>query len=394
MRNSTLPEAMILGWSLGMIGITAAQLFNYPIELSPPGKGCIDFQWMHLAAQFALSGHLTEAYDYHLFSNAAQSFTNGCIIQAVDYPPTLFLYITPFGLFPYWIAKLVWSAITLAFFLFMLWRIVPGVRTIIAAFSLYPVFVNVSLGHNGFLTGGLFASMLLTIEDRPWLAGVFIGLLSYKPQFGILIPVALLASRNWRALASAAISAIAFAIVAAMAFGFASWIAFAHALADRATVVADAASGTIWLCSIFSLLRDVGVSPRLAFAAQAIIILITGTIVWRLWRRPFPLAVRAAGLCIGAVIASPHVYPYDLTILLVAAAFMVRNGLTDFEKKCLFALWAGALPLLLLRQFGGGVILISYTAMISLVLRRSAQLTVPVSDNLAPARIWEQRTVR
>ncbi len=387
MRSSPFPEALILGCSIGMIGITISQLFNYPVKLPVPGQPCVDFQWMYLAARFALSGHLTEAYDYHLLSTVARFFANGCIIEHVDYPPTLFLYITPFGLFSYWIAKVTWAAITLTFFLVALWRIVPGVRTVIAAFSLNPVFANVTLGHNGFLTAGLFACMLLAIENRPWLAGVFIGLLSYKPQFGILIPVALVASGNWRTLASAAISTIAFAVIAGMAFGFESWIAFAHALTDRATVLADASSGTTWLCSIFSLLRDIEVSPRLAFAAQAIIILIAGMIVWRLWSRPIPHALRAASLCVGAVIASPHVYPYDLTILLVAAAFIVRNGLTVFDKKSLFALWACAMPLFLIGQLGGGLILVIYTGMMALVLRRGARLTLPVSGNLTPASI-------
>jgi hypothetical protein len=387
MKRSTFPEVLMLGWSIGMIIITIAQIFNYPVKLPVPGQPCIDFQWMHLAARFALSGHLTEAYDYHSFSGVARFFTNGCIIEHVDYPPTLFLYITPFGLLPYWIAKLMWAAITLTFFLVVLWRIVPGVRTIITAFSLYPVFANVTLGHNGFLTAGLFACTLLAIENRPWLAGVFIGLLSYKPQFGILIPVALVASGNWRTLASTAISTMALAIIAGMAFGFESWIAFVHALTDRATILADSTSGTTWLCSIFSLLRDIGVSTRLALAAQAIIILIAAMIVWRLWSRPIPHALKAAGLCIGAVIASPHVYPYDLAILLVAAAFIVRNGLTDFEKKSLFALWACAMPLFLIRQLGGGVILIIYMGMIVLVLRRDARLTLPVSANLTPASI-------
>ncbi|HTV45690.1 MAG TPA: glycosyltransferase family 87 protein [Stellaceae bacterium] len=379
---------LIAGWSIGMIVITTSQLiFNYPLKLPVPGQPCIDFQWMYLASQFSLSGHLTQAYNHQIFSNFSGHFTNGCVMAHVDYPPTLFLYAAPFGLFSYWIGKLMWVAITLSFFLFMLWKIIPGVRTIIAAFSLDPVFANVTLGHNGFLTAGLFACLLLTVENRQWLAGIFIGLLSYKPQFGILIPVALVASGNWRALASAAISATAFAVIAGMAFGFDSWIAFAHALTDRAAVLADATSGTTWLCSIFSLLRDVGISARLAFAAQAIAILSAATVVWRLWSRPFPHALKAAGLCVGAVIASPHAYPYDLTILLVAAAFFIRDGLTDVEKKFLFALWACGVPMFLIGQVGGWVILVIYMGMMALVLCRGVRLTLPVFGNLTPTKI-------
>jgi len=40
------------------------------------------------------------------------------------------------------------------------------------------------------------------MEGRPWVSGIFLGLLTYKPQLGVLFPLALLASRSWRALGS------------------------------------------------------------------------------------------------------------------------------------------------------------------------------------------------
>jgi len=42
-----------------------------------------------------------------------------------------------------------------------------------------------------------FGASLLLLERRPVLAGCFIGLLSFKPQCGLLLPVALLASSQW-----------------------------------------------------------------------------------------------------------------------------------------------------------------------------------------------------
>ena len=57
------------------------------------------------------------------------------------------------------------------------------------------MFVNVGHGQNGFLTAALLGGALHWLDRRPWLAGVLIGCLAYKPQFGVLIPVALLAGR-------------------------------------------------------------------------------------------------------------------------------------------------------------------------------------------------------
>jgi len=59
------------------------------------------------------------------------------------------------------------------------------------------------------------------------------GLLSCKPQYGVLVPLAFLVSRNWRAFASATATSIVLGVVAGIAFGFRGWPAFIEALFDR-----------------------------------------------------------------------------------------------------------------------------------------------------------------
>ena len=72
-----------------------------------------------------------------------------------------------------------------------------GPETLLIAAAFPAVFVNIGHGQNGFLTAALLGGALHLLDRRPWLAGVLIGLLAYKPQFGVLIPIALLASRRW-----------------------------------------------------------------------------------------------------------------------------------------------------------------------------------------------------
>ena len=60
------------------------------------------------------------------------------------------------------------------------------------------VFVNLGHGHNGFLTAALIGFALVTLDTRPVLAGVLFGLLAYKPQFGLMIPLVLVATGRWR----------------------------------------------------------------------------------------------------------------------------------------------------------------------------------------------------
>ena len=54
---------------------------------------------------------------------------------------------------------------------------------------------NITHGHNGFLTAALFGSGLPLLPTRPVHAGALLGLLAYKPQYGLLIPLALAARR-------------------------------------------------------------------------------------------------------------------------------------------------------------------------------------------------------
>ena len=69
----------------------------------------------------------------------------------------------------------------------------PAARPLLIAAAFPAVFVNIGHGQNGFLTAALLGGALHLLDRRPWLAGVLFGCLAYKPQFGVLIPFALLA---------------------------------------------------------------------------------------------------------------------------------------------------------------------------------------------------------
>jgi Glycosyltransferase family 87 len=86
---------------------------------------------------------------------------------------------------------------------------------------------------SGFLTAGLVGLSLALVERRPWLSGMFLGFLSYKPQFGIRFLFALLTSHNWRALASAMATSTVLGILAAIVFGYQAWPLFFNSLVHR-----------------------------------------------------------------------------------------------------------------------------------------------------------------
>jgi hypothetical protein len=187
---------------------------------------------------------------------------------------------------------------------------------------------NITAGQNGCLTAALIGGTLGLLARRPALAGVCLGLLTYKPQFGLLFPLALIANRNWTTLATAAATAISLAVVSWLVFGTATWQAFVHWMPITSqTVLGEGRADWSRLQSVFGLVRAHGGSQQLAWAAQAAVTFaIAIGVVW-LWHGRAPFDLKAAALASGALLATPYLYMYDLVVLAVAVAFLLRFAL-------------------------------------------------------------------
>ena len=161
--------------------------------LDADGKpSCIDFSWMWVSGTFAWSSNPARVYDHPAFS-AARAILNGvdsCIFAAnfFAYPPTYLFFTSSLGLMPYLIAFAAWMVATSLLYLTAVYVITPRSTAVIVALTPFPVLVNIVLGHNGFLIAGLIGLSLASMVRWPWLSGIFLGLLTFKPQIGILFP--------------------------------------------------------------------------------------------------------------------------------------------------------------------------------------------------------------
>ena len=93
---------------------------------------------------------------------------------------------------------------------------------------------------NGFLTAALLSFGLVLLDRRPIAAGILFGLLAYKPQFGLMIPLVLIASGRGTAFRAAAVTVAALVLVSTMAFGPKVWSAFFESLHFTRVVVLEA----------------------------------------------------------------------------------------------------------------------------------------------------------
>ncbi|MBV8505550.1 MAG: DUF2029 domain-containing protein [Alphaproteobacteria bacterium] len=314
--------ALSLGWRL---------VHGQWIFLSNGRLRCTDFGWMWLSGKFVASGETAQIFDHSAFSAAQITLfgQDGCpFFTPFVYPPT-FLFFTYFlGWMPYLVAFAAWVLATLLLYEAAVYAIIPRRAALIAAMAPFAVAVNVDFAHNGFITAALIGFALIFLERRPWLSGIFLGLLTYKPHIGVLFPIALLASHNWRAFASAILAGAILGIGATIAFGSEGWLSFLHTLVDRQSTLSPDSEVPLALHSVFGLLRWVETSGLVSWGGHLIVAAVVALTVWIVWTKPIPFSLKAAVLCIGSAMVSPYILFYDLCILSIAVAFLIRDGMS------------------------------------------------------------------
>jgi hypothetical protein len=194
-----------------------------------------------------------------------------------------------------------------------------------------PAFVgNVLIGQNGFLTAALIGLTLVLLEKRPLLAGICLGLLTYKPHFGILFPIALIAAGHWRAFIAAGVTAIVLALLSILAYGVQPWLAFANWLpVTSQTFLSEGRAEIEKMQSLFALLRTLGAAEWIAWSAQIAFVAAIAAAIWKIWRnREHAYELKAAALGIGVLLATPYIYLYDMVTITIPIAFLIALGIS------------------------------------------------------------------
>jgi hypothetical protein len=305
---------------------------------------------------------------------------DACLVPVLNqffYPPTYLFFTYPLGLMPYAVAFATWTVVTLLLYLKAIYLIVPRPIAILVALSPFPVFFNFWLGQNGFLLAGLMGLSLALMERRPQLSGILLGLLTFKPQIGILFPLALLVSRKWRLVISAMATSVVLIVASLVVFGYQGWPSFIHALVDRGPSLG------IRLESVYGFLWLAGVSPPIAWAIQLAVSGAVAAVVCWVWARPLPHSLKAAALCSAAAMATPYVHGHDLCILAIAVAFLVKDGLERgfLPGDRLIMLFAWIVIFLAFRDFSSGWI--PCLALLALAVRRASSFIIAVDPSSA-----------
>jgi arabinofuranan 3-O-arabinosyltransferase len=285
-----------------------------------------DFVTLWAAGRMALANHAAAAYDWPTLKLVEESILghplNGYL--GWPYPPTFFFIVVPLSLLPYVNAFVLWVFSTFLAYLTVIRAIIGDRIGYLLAASFPAVLANFIVGQNGLLSASLIGGILIFLERRPIGAGVLLGLLTFKPHFGFLFIIALLASGRWRVLASAGVVAALIAGASWATFGSESWQAFLPSIGHALKIEGSADWGK--LQSAFGLTRALGGSEALAWIVQIVVTLMTVGAIAVLWRSPATYELKAAALGTGALLATSHLLTYDLAILAVPLAFLFRLG--------------------------------------------------------------------
>jgi hypothetical protein len=328
-------------------------------SLDPPFP---DFLVFHAAARAWLEGKGGLIYDidaFTAFQNAlhAERLTDHVHFRPFLYPPTWLLLLLPFGVL----------AAGKAYGLFM--AVTAGIATALEgwrdwwgwlAILVSPATVWTAMaGQNTFLSLGLFYGGLRLVERAPALAGLLLGLLSYKPQLWVLVPLALVAARQWRALAWTIGTAIALALLSAVVLGPEIWPAFIEAVraASSPRVVNETFERVyMQMTTPLAMARIIGLPPAVSSMLQLAASLLAIVAVWLAFRRHAASNARIAVLAAATFLVSPYTLNYELLLLMPAVVALFRLGVAQgfypLERLVHLALWL--LPPLgwSLNQFG------------------------------------------
>ena len=385
-RVRLVAAALLVASVVGFLYLVVTAHGGVDVRGRPIGT---DFSNVYAAGTYVLDGNPEAPFDLSLqYAREQKLFGAATPFYGWHYPPFFLFVAGALALMPYGIAFAVWQAVTLVLYLLVIlailapsfrgawsaspesitteckirarnrrfwtrWSWIADSRSTVSgttadrlllALAFPAVLINIGHGQNGFLTAALLGAALLKLDRSPVFAGILFGLLAYKPQFGLMIPVALISGGRWRAVAAAAAAVVLLAAATTLAFGPHIWVAFLDSTRfTRLVALEQGDTGWYKIQSVFAWARMWGASVPVAYALQGVLVAALGAALARLWRGGAAYPLKAAALCLAAILATPYTFDYDMMLLAPAIAFLVSDGFArgfrPWEKTALAALW-------------------------------------------------------
>ncbi len=393
-------------WALALAGLAALPLAypTYSMLAAPDGHWVtrggthfgLDFVNFWSGGRLALEGRVADGYNPDAYKALlATWFAPATLFTNLSYPPSLLPWLAPFAALPYLASYAMWSLLGIAAFIIAALGRLPkrDDAALVAVLVIAPVTVsNLVFGQIAPLMALLFMTSFRVLPARPVAAGVLIGLMTVKPQLGVLLPVFLLAIGAWRTIAAATVTALALIAFSIVLFGLGPWHAY---LTDTAAlqwhyILAMNNFYAIHMVTPYAGLWALGVPVAAALKIQWAISAAIVAVTWVVARSSADWPLKISILALGSMMAVPYVLGSDLALPLAALVWYVstrRQALPLGETILIVALWLLPFPLtFLLQMFGIPGTEVVMAALYMLLVARALDLKVPASwQRLRPA---------
>ncbi|HQT88088.1 MAG TPA: glycosyltransferase family 87 protein [Acidiphilium sp.] len=318
--------------------IARSTLYGHGTLTLGQGMMARDFGDFWSAGHLAWAGRVRIIFQPSLFQHWLEgrfTFVHGA--RMWSYPPSMVFLVLPVGLVGPVAGFVLWTALGMAALAGALALLVPrrdfGPAALLVC-MLPVVWDNILAGQNAAFTGAMLIAGFVWLDRRPGWAGVAFGLLTIKPQLGLLVPLALLAAGRWRAIGIAALVAVGLAGLSALVFPGSWTMFFAHvatAMQHRLLRHYLPTPGQAYMSSAFIAAEGARFPIWAAWATQGLVTMLASVAMVRLWRRtPASSTARlwrivaSVALCLAA---SPYGLDYDAVGGgLALAALIVTQG--------------------------------------------------------------------
>lgn len=383
----TLVATLIVGGYLALLVTLTGPAQGWP-GLGDRPQATTDYVAIWTGGRLALDGRPLDAYDWAKHRDAASELLgkDPAGLLPWPYPPTFLLIAALFAMLPYGASMLLWVSASSAAYAAASVRIMGSAWGALWLAVPIAFAFNAHVGQNGALSAALFGLVLASLRTQPILAGVCIGLLSYKPHLGLLIPIALVMGGYWRTIAAAAVTALMFALLSIAVFGWETWAAFLPGL-EKVSAQTAAMSAPEKLQTLFGLARSLGFDTTVAYAAQGLLAVSMAVLVALVWRDPrIGFDLKAATLAVASLLVSPYLFVYDLMILTIAQAFLYRAVLSSgLDRIEITGLIAANVAILFFSATGVPLGFAASVIVLALILRRASAFSDFGLSNLVDA---------
>jgi len=319
-----------LGYAIVFAGLCATDTILFDKTGHP---GPFDFAEFWSAGKLAMGGKLLAAYDPRLI-HAAEVTTVGHPFKTFIgwfYPPSFFFVAIAMASAAPVVAFVLWTNATLLLQSVAIAMITRRWESAFVALAPPWAMLGTLEGQDGLLTAAITGFVLITLEERPMLSGLLLALLTYKPQFGLLFPVALAFGGYWRAFFSACAGIVFLVLITGAVFGFSAWPTFFHALggATQSHLVTNAVGVWPGILSLYGYARWLHFPYEVAVALQIMLSAACAITIAVTWRSKMSFDLKSACLVTGITLATPYIWVYDLPLLSIALAYLYHNKRFD-----------------------------------------------------------------